>query len=57
MKRVACALNSDLSWDPKKAASNRRKHGIRFEEASTVFPDRSRESNGTQIIRNRKRES
>jgi len=28
-----------FSWDPKKAASNRRKHGISFEEASTVFPD------------------
>jgi uncharacterized DUF497 family protein len=28
-----------FSWDPKKAASNRRKHGISFEEAITVFPD------------------
>jgi uncharacterized protein len=28
-----------FSWDPKKAASNRQKHGISFEEASTVFPD------------------
>jgi len=26
-----------FSWD--LAASNRRKHGISFEEASTVFPD------------------
>jgi uncharacterized DUF497 family protein len=26
-------------WDPKKAASNSRKHGISFEEASTVFGD------------------
>ena len=26
-------------WDPKKAASNRRKHGVSFEEAQTVFQD------------------
>jgi uncharacterized DUF497 family protein len=26
-------------WDPKKAALNSRKHGISFEEASTVFED------------------
>jgi uncharacterized DUF497 family protein len=26
-------------WNPKKAASNSRKHGISFEEASTVFGD------------------
>jgi uncharacterized DUF497 family protein len=28
-----------FTWNPKKAVSNRRKHGISFEEASTVFPD------------------
>jgi hypothetical protein len=26
-------------WDEKKAASNSRKHGVSFEEASTVFLD------------------
>lgn len=26
-------------WDPKKAAANLRKHGVSFEEASTVFRD------------------
>lgn len=26
-------------WSPKKAASNLKKHGIGFEEASTVFLD------------------
>ena len=26
-------------WDPKKAASNSRKHGVSFEEASTAFGD------------------
>ena len=28
-----------FSWDPKKAAANLRKHGVSFEEASTVFHD------------------
>lgn len=28
-----------FSWDPKKARSNERKHGISFEEAQTVFSD------------------
>ena len=28
-----------LEWDPKKAATNRRKHGIEFHEAGTVFDD------------------
>ena len=32
---------SDLhvEWDPRKNAANRRKHGVSFEEASTVFGD------------------
>ena len=28
-----------FEWDPKKAASNVRKHGISFDEAVTVFKD------------------
>lgn len=28
-----------FEWDPQKAASNRRKHGISFEEARSVFAD------------------
>jgi uncharacterized protein len=28
-----------FSWDPKKAAANLIKHGVSFEEASTVFRD------------------
>jgi len=28
-----------FSWDPRKAASNVRKHGVTFEEAVTVFAD------------------
>ena len=28
-----------FDWDPRKAASNLRKHGVSFEEATTVFAD------------------
>lgn len=28
-----------FEWDPAKAATNLRKHGVSFEEASTVFDD------------------
>jgi uncharacterized DUF497 family protein len=28
-----------FKWDPRKAASNLRKHGVSFNEASTVFDD------------------
>jgi len=28
-----------FTWDPTKAASNPRKHGVSFEEALTVFGD------------------
>jgi hypothetical protein len=28
-----------FEWDQRKAAANRRKHGVSFEEASTVFSD------------------
>ncbi len=29
----------EFEWDPKKADSNTRKHGIRFAEGATVFGD------------------
>jgi uncharacterized protein len=29
----------DFEWDPNKAVSNLRKHGVRFAEAATVFED------------------
>lgn len=29
----------EFEWDPQKAESNRRKHGVSFEEAATVFSD------------------
>lgn len=28
-----------FTWDPRKAASNLRKHGVSFSEAATVFAD------------------
>ena len=28
-----------FTWDRRKAASNRRKHGVSFEEAATAFGD------------------
>ena len=28
-----------IEWDPAKAANNLRKHGVSFEEASSVFYD------------------
>ena len=28
-----------FQWDPKKAASNLKKHGVSFEDATTVFGD------------------
>lgn len=29
----------EFEWDPNKAASNLRKHGVRFAQAMTVFED------------------
>jgi hypothetical protein len=28
-----------FEWDPRKASTNRRKHGVTFDEARTVFAD------------------
>ena len=28
-----------FEWDPRKARSNERKHGVTFDEASTAFAD------------------
>jgi len=32
-------MRYDFSWDPNKARENRRKHGVSFEQAATVFCD------------------
>jgi len=29
----------EFEWDPRKDATNRRKHGVGFREATTVFGD------------------
>jgi len=29
----------NFEWDPKKASSNRAKHGVSFDEAATIFRD------------------
>ena len=29
----------EVTWDPRKAAANQRKHKVSFEEASTVLAD------------------
>ena len=41
---VQCMYTSGMSelrfeWDPKKNTANERKHGVSFDEASTVFSD------------------
>lgn len=32
-------MNLLITWNPQKARSNRRKHGVSFEEATSVFYD------------------
>ena len=32
-------MDLSFEWDPRKAASNLRKHGVSFEEAVRVFGD------------------
>lgn len=32
-------MDLSFEWDPRKAAENRRKHGVSFEEALPVFGD------------------
>lgn len=34
------AFQYSFEWDPNKAVENRRKHGIGFEQAATVFRDK-----------------
>jgi len=36
---MAAQFQYDFEWDPAKAAGNRRKHGVGFELAATVFKD------------------
>lgn len=32
-------MNSEFEWDPTKAETNLKKHGVSFDEASSVFDD------------------
>ena len=36
---MATVVFGDFEWDSEKAEANRVKHGVTFEEASTVFLD------------------
>ncbi len=36
---MATVVYGDFEWDDRKAAANLRKHGVSFEEASTIFAD------------------
>lgn len=37
--RVPFSVDLEFEWDPRKAATNRQKHGVEFEEAVTAFVD------------------
>jgi len=39
MKNYTVIMAVQFEWDPKKASSNEKKHGVSFEEARTVFFD------------------
>ena len=32
-------MGYEFEWDPQKAASDAKKHGVEFQEAATVFGD------------------
>ena len=36
---MATVVFGDFEWEGQKAVSNQRKHGVSFDEASTVFAD------------------
>jgi uncharacterized protein len=36
---MATVVYGDFEWDDRKAAENVRRHGVTFEEASSVFDD------------------
>src|SRR5713226_2954455 len=38
-RRMGCLMSLEFEWDEDKAASNRKKHGVTFEEAVSVFAD------------------
>lgn len=36
---MATTVYGDFEWDPAKATASLRKHGVSFEEASSIFSD------------------
>ncbi len=38
-QRKRATMKVTVEWDPVKARTNLKRHGVRFEEASTVFDD------------------
>ena len=36
-RTLAYTRSVTFTWDPKKAEANRKKHGVDFREAATVF--------------------
>lgn len=36
---MCISSSAEFAWDPRKAASNRRKHGVDFADAVGVFED------------------
>jgi uncharacterized protein len=43
-QEIRCTYTARMSslrieWDPRKAEANRKKHGVTFEDAATVFSD------------------
>src|SRR5690349_18136241 len=42
-QRMAAAVGYEFKWDPEKARANLRKHGVSFDEATTVFGDPPRD--------------
>ena len=36
---MATVIHGDFEWEADKASTNRRKHAVSFEEATTIFAD------------------
>lgn len=36
---MGTTVYGDFEWDPAKAVANARKHGVSFEEATSIFSD------------------
>ena len=49
-------MDMSFEWDPRKAAANRKKHGVSFEDALTVFGPVLHASSTTRTIRERRLE-